>query len=179
MKPLRIALLVMVVIFITVSMLYVYRATMGAPSICGDGKCAAVESCTSCPQDCTCKGGDYCSDGGKCFTPRCGDGLCSPNESAADCCDDCGCYEKGTVCDKQTHACSFPDAGISDANAMNAVREYYTAKNMTIASINATGSSVSSGKPVKVVSVFLSGDPYERLVVVSSTGEIVEEIYRW
>jgi cysteine-rich repeat protein len=44
---------------------------------CGDAACnTAIESCTSCPEDCTC-------------TPVCGDFRCEPGETAATCAGDC------------------------------------------------------------------------------------------
>jgi len=181
MASLRVALIVMAAVFAAVAGLYAYQAlSAGATqAVCGDGKCSASENCASCPQDCVCAGEAYCSTGGKCITLKCGDGACSPGESSVECCDDCGCHEQGTVCDTRTHACSFPEAPLSDDDAAAAVRAYYSAQNISITKLQVTGSSVSGGKPVKVVSVFLEGDPYERLVAVGAGGNITEEIFRW
>jgi hypothetical protein len=72
---------------------------------CGDGRCTANETCTSCPQDCgvcaptpicgdgACNGSETCSscagDCGACPV-TCGDGTCSSTESCSSCAADCG-----------------------------------------------------------------------------------------
>ncbi len=76
----------------------------GAPTncFCGDGACAGIENCYSCPEDCgacpfcgdgSCNGSEDCSscpvDCGVC--PYCGDGLCSNEEDdCITCVPDCG-----------------------------------------------------------------------------------------
>ena len=68
---------------------------------CGDGKCTAGETCSSCPADCgvcphcgdgVCLGTETCStcaaDCGKCLT--CGDGECDGAEDCTTCQRDCG-----------------------------------------------------------------------------------------
>jgi hypothetical protein len=71
------------------------------PKECGDGKCGAGETCTSCPLDCgfcaTCGDGkcdatETCSscpqDCGVC--PTCGNGFCESSENCQTCAPDCG-----------------------------------------------------------------------------------------
>ncbi len=171
----------MAAVFAVVTAFYVYQALSGGgrPVFCGDEKCDTTESCAACPQDCVCKNGAYCSEHGKCVAPKCGDRICSPGESHVNCCDDCGCYEEGTTCEIDTHTCEFPEAPISDDRVREAVQAYYAAQNKTIVTMNVTGSSVSSGTPVKVVSVLLSGESYERLLAVAADGKIAEELFRW
>lgn len=76
---------------------------LGAPVICGDGRCSGGETCMSCRQDCgacagtcgdgTCGGGESCasctSDCGAC-PATCGDGSCSGGETCMSCQRDCG-----------------------------------------------------------------------------------------
>lgn len=71
------------------------------PPGCGDGVCAATESCSTCSVDCglcktcgdhACNAGETCSscpeDCGTCTT--CGDGLCNGDETCESCAPDCG-----------------------------------------------------------------------------------------
>ncbi len=87
---------------------------------CGDGACAATESCSSCPGDCgSCSGG--CGDGtcaatescsscpGDCGTCSggCGDGVCAATESCSTCSLDCGpCPSCGDGTCAATESCS-------------------------------------------------------------------------
>lgn len=71
------------------------------PPGCGDGVCAATESCATCSVDCgvcktcgdhVCESSESCSscpeDCGPCAT--CGDGYCNGNETCESCAADCG-----------------------------------------------------------------------------------------
>jgi hypothetical protein len=80
---------------------------------CGNGRCVAGESCSSCPQDCgacpvcgdfICNGFEHCGtcplDCGICAITNCGDGLCSGAESCSSCCVDCGTCVGEWECDR-------------------------------------------------------------------------------
>ena len=81
----------------------VVGAADASAAACGNGKCQAGESCSSCPSDCgvcapvcgdgTCESSENCSvcaaDCGAC-PPVCGDGTCEPAESCGSCAADCG-----------------------------------------------------------------------------------------
>lgn len=83
------------------------------------------------------------------------------------------------ICNKETHTCEFPEAPISDERVEEVVRAYYTEQNKTITSMEITGSAMVAGELVKVVSITLEDEEYERLVSVTVNGEIAEELFRW
>ncbi|MBU53914.1 MAG: hypothetical protein CL920_34910 [Deltaproteobacteria bacterium] len=67
---------------------------------CGDNICDLErESCASCPQDCKCPTGSYCSPNKELCIVSCGDGICSDddNENCRSCPKDCAC-KTGTLC---------------------------------------------------------------------------------
>jgi len=70
---------------------------------CGDGICEVDEDCNTCPEDCGCEAGEYCSDNGICRGDVCGDGQCTEGERES-CCQDCSC-EGDEICNKYTGSC--------------------------------------------------------------------------
>jgi len=74
------------------------RLVPAAPA-CGDGTCAAGETCSTCTADC-----------GACV--RCGDGVCNGDETCASCTGDCGsCCGNGTCEDSEGCAACPADCG--------------------------------------------------------------------
>lgn len=84
---------------------------------CGDGHCAASESCASCPLDCGfCCGDGQCQGGETAQScpldcapnqPPCGDGQCEPGEDCSSCAADCCCADP--CCLMPGPCCGDPD----------------------------------------------------------------------
>ena len=84
-------------------------ADTAGPAPCGDGKCEASESCSSCPADCG-------------FCPKsCGDGTCSGDENCKNCSADCGNCPPGCgdgTCDKTKENCQTCSADCGTCPAL-------------------------------------------------------------
>jgi Glycosyl hydrolase family 12 len=82
-------------------------------SVCGDARCDAAETCSSCSSDC-----GACPPPG----PVCGNGICETDESCASCSQDCGACS--------TRTCTNPVFVTSETNGGWSNGGYYVHNNM-------------------------------------------------
>ena len=126
---------------------------------CGDGFCAADESCKTCPQDCGC-GSGYCNKYGICETVICGDGICSDGET---CPRDCGCPSGKVLNDSK---CVDPPK-ISDKQIEDKIRAYSDSMNLSYEKIVSVSDSIYAKKYAKAV-IFATKTGTEYLAYLDS-----------
>jgi hypothetical protein len=85
------------------------EATAAPQSVCGDGKCAGSESCSTCPEDC-----DACPAGSE--NGICGDRTCGAGESQESCPIDCGPTKERCLECSPSFASTIGDNGSCTSN---------------------------------------------------------------
>ncbi len=151
---------------------------------CGDGKCDASENCASCEKDCGCSSGRYCSaQTYTCTKPTCGNGVCELFENPASCCSDCGCYNDDELC--SNNICETFVSQLTDKDVENAIRAYYSSKNMEDEILNISEFVVTNfeNKPGRGAMIELKNDhPLGGILQEDGTLIIMEKtsvIDRW
>ena len=135
---------------------------------CGNGICEMSEDCNTCPEDCDCPAGEYCSKIGICMPVTCGDEVCSLGEEDT-CCEDCGCPED-KICNTLTQTCQEKPA-ISNEKVMEIVNDYMNKNNIdgtiTISDVYYKYETVKQ--------VNINCEIYGIVLFINDKGEIVEE----
>lgn len=153
---------------ITIEENYFSERTLPQQTGCGNGICEMSEDCNSCPEDCGCPAGEYCSKIGICMPVTCGDEVCSPGEEDT-CCEDCGCPED-KICNKFTQTCQGKPA-ISDERVMEIVNDYMNKNNIdgtiTISDVYYKYETVKQ--------VNINCETYGIVLFINDRGKIVEE----
>jgi len=145
-------------------------------SLSGNGWCDPQENCADNPKDCICLSGEYCSsEAKKCIKPVCGDGTCGAKEYPSTCCQDCGCTHPACeTCDATSGVCKVKEPSISDDSVIEAVRNYYQGKGVSVAGLGILGSSCAyMNETVKLVEVNVSGSDVQERVGVTESGNVI------
>ena len=102
---------------------------------CGDGACNALETCSTCSQDC-----------GTCSTPDfCGDGTCSATESCSTCSQDCGtCSDPGFCGDSVCSAFETCDSCPADCGGCPTDIPWWQARGGNIYSASTVSPAIRS-----------------------------------
>ena len=147
-------------------------------TICGDKICSLSEDCNTCPQDCSCLSGTYCSKEGICRASVCGDGICTNDKKVSgNCCEDCGC-KSNNVCNKITHTCQ-DTISVNKSLIDSGVENYLKEKNINgkIIKINDT---YYGQNPIKVVTLDCSQEnssyPCSIILFIDTEGKIVNQM---
>ncbi len=151
------------------------------PARCGDSVCDPDESCSSCPQDCGCQAGAYCSSWDTCEPKEaCGDSICTATENnTGSCCSDCGCQANG-VCNTNANRC-IPRAPLSPTYINATVAAYIAnqTSNYTNYTITAYVDDVINGQPVVEAYLYCQypdepGLPCMTTLTIAANGTIID-----
>jgi len=174
----KLLLLVIVVVIVFAGCVQQAPKSFKEVNFCGDGICGVTEDCRTCPQDCRCKPGEYCSETGICRVNVCGDGICSPLENQTQsCCEDCGC-PSDKICNKVTQTCQEKPT-ISDEDVIKIVENYMKENNIT-GKITSIIDTYYKNETLKQVSIDCKSKelpyPCSIILYINNDGRIVEEV---
>lgn len=142
---------------------------------CGNGACEETEYCSTCPEDCQCSEGKYCSaELLACAAPVCGNGKCEYFETPEYCCQDCACWKKDELCDATTRKCEKVEAKIPDGEVETLIGKYYKDRGKKITETKILGTLVWEGRIGKEAMVNIESQDYFDLLLVSDSGTVTE-----
>lgn len=145
---------------------------------CGNNVCELKEDCSNCPQDCGCKGGEYCDKTGICKPQICGNKILEPDETSENCCSDAGC-KNDLICNEKTQTC-IEKVNVGEQAIRQTVEDYVKEKdlNATIDAISDAYYKEQQAKKVTLKCHVGNNDyPCGIIIYIDSQGKIIETIF--